>query len=556
MSELYKKQTTVWRLEGKKVSPGTPGAVRETIDSRKWYGTVNGKATPLSRDKAVAAKMLRKLLGDADLAGVGLVDPFAEHRKNPLTDHLKGFRTAMEGKGGTPKHVDLTMTRLLAVLNGIKAVWLSDLDAVRAADFLTAKRADRPAVTLPLGKESFRLAEAAELLGLKPAAVSKAVWRNGLNASGAGKARRFPRSTVQALADKAALGMSAETFNHHVRALRAFGRWLARERRWPVNPFETMALLNVSTDRRHDRRELTADELRQLMEAARNSTWTFRGLAGRDRWALYLTACGTGFRVRALAGLTPEDFDLSANMPSVTLPARLSKNKKGKVQPLPADVADALRSYLADKPADQPIWPGNWNTDAAEMLRIDLDAAGIAYIVEGPDGPLYADFHALRHSYLTLGGRSGIDLRTLQELAGHSSPTITARYSHRRLHDLAGAVEKLPRLLPKDENGALQATGTDGRMTETAEKICLEFARPAAPLGHSGASSDPKGDLKDSDCPFPKSLDTSALGVPCPLPSSVSRLGLEPRTYGLTYRTGFRPPTFAAAVWTLSSPPA
>src|SRR5262249_53332255 len=36
----------------------------------------------------------------------------------------------------------------------------------------------------------------------------------------------------------------------------------------------------------------------------------------------------------------------------------------------------------------------------------------------------------------------------------------------------------------------------------------------------------------------------------------MSRLGLEPRTYGLTYRTGFRPPTSAVAVWTLSSPPA
>ena len=82
------------------------------------------------------------------------------------------------------------------------------------------------------------------------------------------------------------------------------------------------------------------------------------------------------------------------------------------------------------------------------------------------DGPLYADFHALRHSYLTLGGRAGIDLRTLQELAGHSTPVLTARYSHRRLYDLAGAVEKLPRFLPVGgtdaESPRVRATGTDG----------------------------------------------------------------------------------------------
>ena len=75
-----------------------------------------------------------------------------------------------------------------------------------------------------------------------------------------------------------------------------------------------------------------------------------------------------------------------------------------------------------------------------------LDATWPA--IEGPDGPEYADFHSLRHSYLTLGGRSGIDLRTLQELAGHSKPELTARYSHRRLYDLAGAVDKLPNLVP------------------------------------------------------------------------------------------------------------
>jgi integrase len=130
--------------------------------------------------------------------------------------------------------------------------------------------------------------------------------------------------------------------------------------------------------------------------------------------------------------------------------ARHAKNKKTKVQPLPPDVAELLRDYLVGKPAGQPIWGGTWARDhrGAEMLRGDLDAAGIPYIVEGPDGPLHADFHSLRHSYLTLGGRAGIDLRTLQELAGHSTPALTARYSHRRLHDLAGAVEKLPNFLP------------------------------------------------------------------------------------------------------------
>jgi WD40 repeat protein len=248
--------------------------------------------------------------------------------------------------------------------------------------------------------------------------------------------------------------------------LKAFCRWLVKDRRMTDNPLAYVSGGNALVDRRHDRRELTADELRRLLAAARGSARPFRGLSGPDRYALYAAACGTGFRASGLGSLTPESFDLDADPPTATLAARRNKSRVLKVQPLPADVADLLRDYLRGKPAGQPVWGGTWARQGrgAEMLRLDLEAAGIPYEVPGPDGPLYADFHALRHTYLTLGGRAGIDLRTLQELAGHSNPNLTARYSHRRLHDLAGAVEKLPRFLPGAGGAAaaLRATGTDG----------------------------------------------------------------------------------------------
>src|SRR5262249_37126725 len=135
------------------------------------------------------------------------------------------------------------------------------------------------------------------------------------------------------------------------------------------------------------------------------------------------------------------------------------------------------------RPADVPLWGGDWacKGDGAEMLRADLADAGIPYIVEGPDGPLHADFHSLRHSYITALGRSGVDLRTAQELAGHSTPVLTARYMHVRLHDLAGGVEKLPSFLPprtsqKGQGNALRATGTDGA---GLSPVCTGFVQTA-----------------------------------------------------------------------------
>ena len=101
------------------------------------------------------------------------------------------------------------------------------------------------------------------------------------------------------------------------------------------------------------------------------------------------------------------------------------------------------------------------------MIRGDLEAADIPYAVPGPDGPEYADFHALRHSFLTLGGRAGIDLRTLQELAGHSKPELTARYSHRRLNDLAGVGDEDIRRLSESIRSRLDREDAQLEMSST-----------------------------------------------------------------------------------------
>jgi integrase len=332
---------------------------------------------------------------------------------------------------------------------------------------------------LPEDKALFTAREAGKLLGIKPASFRTNVRRNRLPAEGKGKARRFPRATLEALHDRLAQGASVETSNQYLTHLKAFCRWLVKNKRTGENPVAHLEPGNAAVDRRHDRRELEADELRRVLAGARDSRRPHRGLSGVDRFHLYATACGTGFRASGLASLTPESFDLDARTPVVTLAARYNKSRQTKVQPLPADVADLLREYLRGKPAGQPVWGGTWARDrtGGEMLRRDLEAVGIPYATEGPDGPLFADFHALRHSYLTLGGRAGIDLRTLQELAGHSTSALTERYSHRRLHDLAGAVEKLPSLLPKEAPAeVLQATGTDASAMPDGP-VCTGFVQ-------------------------------------------------------------------------------
>jgi hypothetical protein len=143
-------------------------------------------------------------------------------------------------------------------------------------------------------------------------------------------------------------------------------------------------------------------------------------------------------------------------------------------------VASALREFLQGKTADAALWPGNWYQNAADMLRIDLDVAGVPYEVQGVDGPLFADFHGLRHSYIALLEKSGATLTEAMQLARHSDLKLTmAVYGRTQLHDLGRAVEKLPQFFP-DASGtaeeALRATGVGGEAGSEAID-CTSLAR-------------------------------------------------------------------------------
>jgi integrase len=429
--------------------PLTKDSTKCLRPSKRWYFDLPGRGrvkgfTDLKATEQLAGESERK----ASRMRAGLIDPAEEHARRPLCEHLTDYAAALEQKGDTSGHVKKTVALISAMFTGAGFVFLHEVDAAKTAEWLNALRRDALPVELPVGVECFTPRAAAALLCITTKAVGKNLKRRGLTGTGQGKKRRIARAAVETLALAAARGAGPQQCNHYVRTAKGFTRWLTRTGRIGANPLETLTLLNTAVDVRHSRRELSADELRHLFTATRQTSRAFRGLTGPDRFALYLVAAATGFRANAVSNLTPDDFDLESSSPTVTTAARFAKNRRTKVQPLPTDVAAVLRGYLAGKPAAAPIWGGTWRGKAAEMLRADLEAASIPYAVEGPDGPEHADFHALRHSFLTLGGRSGIDLRTLQELAGHSTPLLTARYMHVRLRDVAGAVEKMPNLVP------------------------------------------------------------------------------------------------------------
>ena len=143
-------------------------------------------------------------------------------------------------------------------------------------------------------------------------------------------------------------------------------------------------------------------------------------------------------------------FDFDDGSPTVTVEAAYSKHRRRDVLPLREEIARPLSEHLAHKMPETKAF--NVPTHTCHMIRSDLSAAGIPY---RDSAGRYADFHALRHTFITNLARSGVHPSTAQTLARHSTITLTMdRYTHTMPEQLAVAVQKLPHLSIGDEAAA------------------------------------------------------------------------------------------------------
>jgi integrase len=433
-----------------KTTPLTADGNRMHVQSPFWYGWVGGKAVKLFTDAVSSQQRLAELIRKNERRESGASDPFEEHRRRPLLEHLDDWAENLRNRGCRQSHVRATTGCVRRILLACNFQRMGDISASQLERYLASLRTGPARTVLDRTKDAYTKAEVAAVLGIDRSAVTALVRRHRVEASGNGKARRYPRATVETLREKRDRGIAIKTSNLYLSGMKAFCNFLVDDDRMAANPLAHVEGQDPQLDRRHDRRLLDKGELGRLIAAAAKSTVDFRGLRGRDRAMLYRVACTSGLRASELSALCPKDFDLDA--PIVSLAAIYTKNKKPVVQPLTADVAEMLEEYLAGRAAGKQIWSGTWFQRAADMLRIDLEAADIPYIIQGPDGPLYADFHCLRHSFIGLLDRSGATLKEAMQLARHSDPKLTMRiYGKARMNDLAGAIDRLPNLGEKAE---------------------------------------------------------------------------------------------------------
>jgi integrase/recombinase XerD len=429
-------------------APLSPDGRKCRVESGEWYVRYKDTQGRWRRTKGYTDRQATEALAvdiqkRINREEAGLTDPFEEHHRRPLADHLADF-DAVLGAKWCAKHVQGVVGRARRVIDGCGFQRIGDIQASRVEMFLG-------------------------------------------------------EMTEQ--------GYSVQTCNHHLRAIKQFCRWLVKDRRTGDNRIAHLDCRNADVDRRRVRRALSAGEVEALLLAALRSPSTLKGLTGEDRFVLYSTALGSGLRASEVASLTPESFHLEADPPVVIVEAGRSKRRRRDEQPLQPDVANILRDYLATKPAGRRIWPGHWHKRAAEMLRVDLEAAGIAYVNDAGE---VVDFHGARHTYITVAAKH-VPPKMAQALARHSTPILTEKYTHLELHDTGAAAAQLPPLLPAvgTEVKALRATGTDSPGVGSLRPACKILGT----LGHLEARAGTKAPREAGAGESPEAVNPQRLGT-------------------------------------------
>lgn len=374
-------------------------------------------------DRRESERLAAKLQERVHKIRDGLIDPreekYRDHLARPLVEHLGDWIKDLEARGNSEVHVEqftARVRRAVAVVMGAKP---SEIDPPP-----TAKRAEVPKFAAALTR-----------------------WT--------AKARLFDLDVERAqdaLATIKAEGRSSATCNHYKTALVSFSLWLYNTRRLRENPLRGLKGFKARADIRHDRRTISLADLQHLV-AVTETGGTFRGMSGPARALCYRLAVATGLRYSEIMSVTPSSFDWEAA--TVTVQACYTKNRDLATLPLTDELARDLRAWVDGMEPERPIFPMP-KGKGAELLKIDLEAAGIAY--QDESGRFF-DFHSLRCECATLADAANASPQVVQKLMRHKTAALTAHYSRPTPASIAATAAKIPSLVAKPP-AALAATGT------------------------------------------------------------------------------------------------
>jgi Phage integrase family len=265
-------------------------------------------------------------------------------------------------------------------------------------------------------------------------------------------------------------------------------------------------------------------------------------------------------RANELRSLTRSSFSLEGDEPTVTVEAAYSKRRREDELPLRPETVCLLRTHLAKKLPSAKAFNFPRKEDTADMLRADLAAARAKWIDEATQSAdrveregssmlayrdhagLVADFHSLRHTFISNLARAGVHPKLAQSLARHSDINLTmSRYTHTTRGEQHEALAALPELTrPEIPAACASAAAGGGGLTDPPPRVGKNVAVYVARKGAESVSSvppdAPKTGGSDDRQECKKRRESRGSGDDSRRFAEVPRAGFEPTTPGLGNR--------------------
>jgi integrase/recombinase XerC len=232
------------------------------------------------------------------------------------------------------------------------------------------------------------------------------------------------------LASQHAAGAARTTVARRGAAARTFTAFAHRRGWLATDPGPRLGTLKTHRTLPHVLRQ---DEMRTVLDATHRAAaqagtpHAEQAVALRDAAVLELLYA-TGIRVSELCGLTPDSFDHGRRTVRVR-----GKGDKERTVPVGVPALRAVTAWLDQgRPALATASSGAALFLGARGGRLDPRTARRIVHQRLREGGATRDTgpHGLRHSAATHLLEGGADLRSVQEILGHSSPATTQIYTH------------------------------------------------------------------------------------------------------------------------------
>ena len=219
------------------------------------------------------------------------------------------------------------------------------------------------------------------------------------------------------------------TIRRKLATVRAFFRFLSREHLIEKDPARLLRLPKMPKTLP----EVPNAETVNFLVDAKLPENLERPHPKRDRLLLELLY-GCGLRISEAVGLDLQDFDRSERWIRVR-----GKGRKERQVPYGKKAAEALEAYLPERDGKTNALflnhAGNRLTDRGARGIVKFYATFVA-----GDSSIHP--HTLRHAFATHLLSDGADLRSIQELLGHSRLSTTQKYTQVSLEDLMRVYDK------------------------------------------------------------------------------------------------------------------